>query len=88
MWALIQVLLRNPESWVHAALAEWDHPVSREWTVLAQILDVIHASKVKRNVFKPWPRPWPDSKTKIGGKRKVSRSIADVLAILRPQSTE
>lgn len=88
MFPLVKMLLRNPESWLQAAVAEWDHPVSREWTLLAQILDVTHASKVKRSVFKPWPRPWPDTKTKIGGKKTVRRSITDVLAILRPHSTE
>jgi hypothetical protein len=88
MWPLVQMLMRNPESWLNAAVAEWEHPVTREWTVLAQILDVVHASKVKRAAFKPWPRPWPDKKTKIGGKKTVKRSITDVLAILRPPSTK
>ena len=88
MWPLVQVLLRNPESWLQAAGAEWENPVSREWTLLAQIHDVTLASKVKRNVFKPWHRPWPEKKSKIGGKNTVKRSITDVLAILRPHSTE
>jgi hypothetical protein len=88
MWPLVQMLLRNPQSWLHAAVAEWDHPVSREWTLLAQIHDITLGSKVKRSVFKPWARPWPEKKTKIGGKKTVRRSIADTLAILRPPRTE
>lgn len=87
-WHLVQSLRKDPSSWLHAAMAGWDHPASREWTVLAQILDVTYSSKVKRTLFKPWPRPWPDTKSKIGGKKTVKRSITDVLAILRPNSTE
>lgn len=85
---LVQTLLRDPSSWLQAAVAEWDHPVSREWVLLAQIHDITLASKVKRAVFKPWARPWPEKKTKIGGKKTVRRSIKDTLAILRPQRTE
>ncbi|WP_104128003.1 hypothetical protein [Cryobacterium sp. Y57] len=86
-WHLCKSLLKDPSSWLHAAVAGWEHPVSREWIILAQSFDLAHAAASKHRP-KPMPRPWPDTKNKIGGKKMVRRSIEDVRAILRPQSTE
>jgi hypothetical protein len=62
--------------------------VSREWIMAAQAFDLAHAVASKQRP-KPLPRPWPDTKSKIGGKKMVRRSMEDVRAILRPQqSTE
>jgi hypothetical protein len=86
IYLLTKSLLSDPESRVQAAVAGWDHPVSREWIILAQQFDLAHAAASK-NRPKPMPRPWPDNKTKMGGKRTVRRSIEAVRAILRPDST-
>lgn len=80
-------LMSNTNSRLHAAVAGWDRPVSPEWIIAADTYDLLHASKSKRRP-KPYPRPWPENKTKIGGKKKVKRSIKDVRAILRPHTTE
>lgn len=83
-YQLVLVLMSDPTSWLHAAEAKWKHPVSREWMMLADVFDLQHAKASKRRP-KPLPRPWPDRSVKIGGKKTVRRSAAEVLAILRPQ---
>lgn len=82
---LMLTLLRDPTSWLAAAVAGWDHPWSYEAMLLADIHDLQHMSKVKRGQFKAYPRPWPARKTKLGGKRQKRRTATEVLALLRPQ---
>ena len=81
---LTQSLMRDPTSWLHAAVASWDYPLSREGIAILDLLDLQNARTVpKRNQYKPSPRPWPTStRTKLGGKKK--RTARETLAILRP----
>ena len=81
---LVRLLMADPASRLQAAVAGWDHPVSREWIILANQFDLAHAAASKHRP-KAMARPWPDAKNKIGGKKLVRRSIEDVRAILRPQ---
>jgi hypothetical protein len=83
LWHLTVMLLSNPESRLHAAVAGWDYPVSREWILAADAFDLSHAVASKRRP-KPLPRPWPEKRTKMGGKKTVRRSAAQVASILRP----
>jgi len=73
---LVDVFLRDPQSWTHAAVAKWKHPISQEWAVLAATYDLlaqVHSGKRKP---KPFPRPWPDPNVKAKGKvRKDAREI-------------
>ena len=83
-YRLTTVLLSDPSSHVAAAVAGWDHPVSREWLVLADVYDLtarIAAGKkwTKKNAY---PRPI--------GKRTVRRTKAgaeitqeDIITALR-----
>lgn len=82
-WQLVESLLQDTTSWVFTVVAGWKFPVSREWMLAADHYDLLHAANSKRRP-KPYPRPWPETKNKIGGKKTVKRSITDVLAILRP----
>lgn len=60
-WHLMLALAVDPSSHVGAALAGWDHPVSREWLVTADLYDAfIAANSKKGRKPKPYPRPWPD----------------------------
>lgn len=83
-WLLFQTLREDTSSWVQAAIAGWKSPVTREWIVQADAFDLAHR-KVSKRKPKPYPRPWPESKTKIGGKRTTRRSIFEVMSILRPK---
>ena len=73
---LVDVFMRDPQSWTHAALANWKHPIAQEWAVLAATYDLlaqVHSGKRKP---KPFPRPWPDPNVKAKGKvRKDAREI-------------
>jgi hypothetical protein len=72
---LVDVLIRDPESWTHAALASWKHPVSYEWTVLVATYDML-AQVNSRRKPKPYPRPWPDPNVRSKGKpQKNAREI-------------
>lgn len=60
-WRLTHILASDPSSYVAAALGEWAHPVTREWLVLADLIDVFVASRPRKGRRpKPYTRPWPD----------------------------
>lgn len=59
-WRLTHVLAGDPSSYVAAALGEWEHPVSREWLVLANLIDAFVSANTRKGKPKPYPRPWPD----------------------------
>lgn len=83
---LVQTLMRDPSSWLHAAVAGWEYPISRETVALMDLYDLQHASKSKRKP-RPIPRPWPDKRQKLGGRaRNTRRTSTELRAILRPQS--
>jgi hypothetical protein len=72
---IVDVLIRDPESWTHAAVANWKHPISYEWTVLVATYDMM-AQVNSRRKPKPYPRPWPDPNVKVKGKpHKDARAI-------------
>ena len=77
--ALTEVLAKDPSSWVHAALAGWEHPVSREWLVLTDLFDQYMKSHFKKP--ERYPRPWPDSgpREERFGEPIAPADIADVL---------
>lgn len=79
-YALIVSLSSDSTSWFHAALADWDYPISREVMALMDLYDLQHQSKSKKKV-KPYPRPWGD-----GSKKKIGTSVtaAEAVAMLRP----
>lgn len=76
--ALTSVLMRDPESWLAAAMGGWKHPVSREWMVMAELFDLTF--KVNSKKAKPLPRPWPSGDSKKIGETKLPRD--KVIAIL------
>lgn len=59
--ALTRTLAKDPTSWVYAAEGEWEHPVSREFLVLAEHFDAF--AKVHFKNPDPYPRPFP-----VGGR--------------------
>lgn len=83
---LVRILMRTPQSWLHAAVAEWSHPVTNEWTVLAQTYDLVAQVNSKQNSKpKPYPTPWRDkSKTKLGAN---NQPVDVVLAKLKKMNT-
>lgn len=85
LWHLVVILLKDPSSWLHAATAGWDFPVSREWFVLADMVDVLVASHSNRRP-KPYPRPVPAEGRSVVGKSAVRRTPAELRALL--DSTE
>lgn len=64
-WRITKILLTDPTSWVHAALAGWQFPEESSATVLRDLYDLQHRSKAKRRP-KPYPRPW-DRKAETHG---------------------
>ena len=66
---LVDVLIRDPESWTHAAVAKWKHPISYEWTVLVATYDML-AQVNSRKKPKPYPRPWVDANVKSKGQSR------------------
>lgn len=73
---LVNMLIRDPSSWVQASKNGWKYPVSNEWMLLAELFDLTHQVNSKNKV-KPLVRPWPDPNSKRVGNAKHSR--ADIL---------
>lgn len=53
---LVSLLAEDPTSQVHAALAGWGYPVSREAMAVADLFDAFARANYKK--FEPYPRPW------------------------------
>lgn len=80
-WYLTQALAVDPSSHVGAAMAGWEHPVTREWLVTADLYDAFIAANTKKgHKAKPYPRPWPD-RTKSRPRPTVTPEVA--IAALR-----
>lgn len=84
LFFLVRMLLKEPASWLHAVIAGWANPVSREWMATVDLYDMQLATKSRRKQ-KEYPRPWASNTVKIGGKKSAQRTPAEVMAILRPQ---
>lgn len=82
---LVEELLTDPSSHLVVAVNGWDHPVSREWVVLAQLVDAVGVAWLKGT--KPWPRPWPDEQPAPKQDVAVQRSPEEVQRILDDMRT-
>lgn len=74
---------RDPATWTFAAVAEWEHPLSREALVLLDLFDLEHHVNSKK---KPKPHPMrPKAPTKGTSRygNTGGRSVAEVKDILR-----
>ena len=82
---LVMSLLKDPESWLHATIANWEYPVTREWVLFADLWDLQAQSKSKKRI-KPYPRPFSDTK-RYGGRAKNGkvRSRQEIEQLLRPK---
>lgn len=76
---LIRVLAADPSSATGAALADWEHPFSREALILADLFDVQAMSKSKRKP-PPWPRPWVKRRHQWGNRRMSVAELKRLLA--------
>lgn len=79
---LVDILTRDPDSWVHAALADWEHPASREFFVLADLFDAfVRANTPKGRKVERYPRPLPDKERQVDtfGERIEPADMAEVL---------
>ena len=84
-WDLIETLLADPSSWLHAGMADWSHPLSYEGIVMLGLYDIELQAALnavgKGKRFKQYPKPWPDkTKNKLG----KATSVAELRAKLRP----
>lgn len=72
---LIGGLMQQTDSMLQAKVSGWKFPVSREWSLLADIYDLLANANFKKP--KPYPVPWSSSQGTTIGSSKQSRS--DVL---------
>lgn len=81
---LVAMLLRDPSSWLQAKVNDWKFPVTPEWMITANLLDVTVAVNSKGKP-KPMERPWPSTDiNRIGGNTKHDQNkIREVLDSLR-----
>lgn len=82
-WLLTEQLLADPTSHLAAALADWDHPASREALALADVFDLlvaVNTDKRKRSRAGHYPRPFPLGERTRSTKPQVSQ--AEVRAAL------
>lgn len=86
---LVSILLRDTSSWLHAAKASWDYPVTREWIVSAHTYDLLAAVNSKKPP-KPYPAPWPDKNSKkIGSKTAMTAdAVKSRLEMMNPKESD
>lgn len=79
LFLIVQMLMRDPTSWLQTSVNKWKHPVSFEWIVLANHLDSVIKMNTKKGT-KPnlTPKPWPDR-----GEKRLGESRADAREILK-----
>lgn len=65
-WRQTFILMGDPSSQVAAALGGWDHPVDRLDLVIRDLFDLQHqiGAAGSKKAPKPYPRPWPEVKTR------------------------
>lgn len=83
-WRQTFILMGDPSSQVAAALGGWDHPVDRLDMVIRDLYDLQHmvAAAGSKKTPKPYPRPWPEKKTRRAAPG-ADVTQAQVLAALR-----
>ena len=82
---LVSMLMRNPQSWLQAAVNGWKYPVDNAYMMLAETYDLL-ARVNSKNKPKPIPRPWPDTnKTKIGSTTRTREEIEARLNSSKPK---
>lgn len=76
------MLLKNPQSWLAAAVAGWEYPISNEWMVLAHTYDLLGQANFTKSKPKPYPKPWKTrNREQLGATKR--QPVAVVLAKLR-----
>jgi hypothetical protein len=70
---LVNILLKDPTSWLAAEKVKWKHPVSYEWMLLADQLDILVAVNSQKGKAKRTPRPWLDDGAERIGKVKANQ---------------
>ena len=87
---LLSVLMRDPSSWIRAAVNGWKFPVSREWTVLAHTYDLhSQVNAGKKNKPKPYPNPFPPKNaTRTGNTSRPTAEVIDLLARMNPKEPD
>lgn len=83
---LVGGLRRDPDSWLGAALNDWDYPVNRNFVVQAHTYDLLAAINSKKKP-KPYPAPWPDPNVKrLGPKNDQPRhKVENLLERMNPK---
>jgi hypothetical protein len=78
-WQLVQELALDPTSHLAAAVAGWDHPMSREALILADQFDLTVAANSDRKKGKPKPYPRPFKRK--GASTRSAKPTVDQAAI-------
>lgn len=78
--AWMSVRANEPDSHLHAAIHEWDYPLSREGQLTMQEIDLLgQANTPKGKRWKPLPRPWKSKDRQKLGWTDLPRSEAIAL---------
>ncbi len=87
---LVGELLKDPSSHLQAAVNKWSQPVSREWTVLVNLYDLIARVNSGKQKPKPYPVPWPrDGANRIGRTLKATREqVIERLERMNPKEKD
>ncbi len=89
LYPLIQMLHRDPTSWLFTKLNDWDYPASRGELTLADMFDVfLRANSRKGANPKPYPRPFTPHKRYGGRGRTKPRTTAEIDAFFEARRLE
>lgn len=78
---LCGMLVRNPETWIHAVLNQWEYPVSHEWILAKHSFDLLATVNAEKRPPE-YPAPW------IASSRPTPQPRASVLEKLQKMNPE
>ncbi len=91
---LLELMVQDPETWLHARIAEWKYPTTRAALILADTYDLlVMVNSTKKNKKpKPYPRPWEvsqgDSTTVGRGNTRTPEETKAILARVSGRTKE
>lgn len=84
---LVYGLKQNTQSQLFAKTNKWKYPVSSEWLVLADLIDVLIAANTSKGKPKSYPRPFKVGSKNVSGS-KVSLQEARKLYKIKRRTEE
>jgi hypothetical protein len=83
-WRMLNLLAKDPSSWVAVALGGWERPATYTELAVLDLFDLQHTAKAKSKP-KPHQRPWDKATSRQAFGSNTPMTIADFEALKASQ---